>query len=119
MRLQQAIEKVYGKRLGYIPDDGMFRKFRIDPFRLGFVVSVGECAIFGCRADGIMHTWNPEQLAHIKMPAHDSEKIKFERLVIACAKGLIRRGDVLSAEDGERLDLAVERLDELLWGERR
>lgn len=112
MRIQEAIRHVYGHRLGHIPPDGVFRRFRIDQFRVGFVVSVGDCALFGCRSDGIAYGWNPTEVVKMELPPFNSEKIRFERVVIECAKGLIARGDVLDAKDAERLDLAVKRLDE-------
>ena len=110
MKLQKAIECAYGNKLGYIAPDAVFRKFRIDPYRLGFVVNMGECAIFGCRADGIAFTWNKDEIVKLNLPTHDSERIKFERFVIECARGLIKRGEILTPEDEERLNLAVERL---------
>ncbi|WAX22774.1 hypothetical protein MAJJADAN_00012 [Pseudomonas phage Amjad_SA] len=112
MKLQEAIRHVYGHRFGNIPPDGVFRRFRIDQFRVGFVVSVGDCALFGCRADGIVYGWNPAEVFKMNLPPFDSAKIRFERVVVECAKALIARGDALSAEDAERLELAVQRLDE-------
>lgn len=115
MRIQDAIKEVYGQKFGYIPPGGAFRKFRIDPFRLGFVMSLGDCAFFGCRADSVAYAWSDTELVKINLPDFESEKIRFERLVIECARGLINRGDILSPADAERLNVAVERLDEMAW----
>lgn len=112
MRLQEAIKEIYGKKLAAIADDGVFRKFRIDPFRLGFVCNLGDCAFFGCRADRVVYAWNEHEVTKINLAHHDSEKIKFERYVVAIAKALIERGEILSHEDSERLELAVKRLSE-------
>lgn len=112
MKLQEAIKEVYGHRFGYIPPDGVFYKFKIDQFRIGFVVSIGDVALFGCRADRVVYAWNEKEVVKVNLPAKEPEKIRFERIVIECAKGLIRRGEILSQEDEERLNLAVQRLDE-------
>lgn len=113
MKLQEAIKEVYGHRFGYIAPDGVFYKFKIDRFRIGFVVSIGDVGIFGCRADREAYAWNEKEVVKINLPAHEHAKIRFERLVIECARGLIQRGEILSPEDDARLELAVKRLSEI------
>lgn len=112
MKLREAIRETYGNRLSAIPEDGVFRKFRIDPFRIGFVCNLGDCAFFGCRADRVVYAWNEQEVTKINLAEHNSEKIRFELYVVAIAKGLIERGDILNHEDSERLELAVQRLSD-------
>lgn len=106
-----AIKKIYGVRLLTRPD-GQYRHFRIDRFRIGFVLAFEDCSVFGCMADGLAYSLSGGVISEFKLKTNENQKIAFERTIVECAKGLIGRGESLSIEDEERLEIAVKRIAE-------
>lgn len=113
MNIQEAILDCYGVNIGMPPEDGRMRTFPIDKFRIGFVLSGEGFKFFGCWSEGDIYYFDPRCnewdgfQREVKMP----EKQKFNRVIIACAKGLIDRGETLSRQDEARLKFAVEQVE--------
>lgn len=114
MTPQLAIKQTYNVRIAIPPADGVFRSFKIDQFRRGFVCCIPGVTIFGCRFDGEVFVLGAGLFDRFELATRKSKAITLERAVVDCARGLIERGERLSAADRERLQLAVERLDSLL-----
>lgn len=113
MNIQEAILDCYGINIGMPPEDWRMRTFPIDKFRMGFVLSGEGVKVFGCWSDGDIYYFDPrdgewDYIPHeVQMPA----KQKLNRVIIACAKGLIGRGEKLSRQDEARLKFAVEQVE--------
>lgn len=111
--MRQAIKQVYGVSIPNPRDDGEIKHFRIDRYRTGFLLSLGDAGVFGCRYDGIGYQWVdvsydayalPEQQGLTRKQMADMD---MERRVIDCAIGIESKGERLSARDSERLAKAV------------
>lgn len=120
MSLRAQVLEQYGVRLGEVPEDGRMRSFRIDPFRIGFLISLGGCGAFGCFADGEAWTVSrtrPEhgggvnvekiRLTPRELRGQAAESMRFERLIIDIARAQLDSGRELSSEDLARLERAV------------
>ncbi|AXH75208.1 MAG: hypothetical protein [Caudoviricetes sp.] len=114
MTLQSTIHQLYGVRIQQPPRDGVFRQFKIDQFRRGFICSIDVVTLFGCKLDGEIYAFTGDHLECFELATKSSEKIRMERAVVECAMGLVGRGERLSREDADRLELALERLDQWL-----
>lgn len=108
MNLAAAVLDCYGCRLPVVPADGVMRTFPIDPFRIGFVVSLGDTYSFGCWSDGDIYYFDGADWQGLEIEPQRPPKQEFNRMVIACAKGLVARGEKLNKTDSERLRFAVE-----------
>lgn len=111
--LAQCIREVYGLNMPSPPPDGKTRNFKIDQFRIGFVVSTGDSGVFGCRYDRVGYRWADGDYSAFQMQlpqlhGKGAATDLMERCVVECAKGLIARGERLRPKDMERLDVAVK-----------
>lgn len=113
MNIQEAIIDCYGINIGMPPEDGRMRTFPIDKFRIGFVMSGEGAKFFGCWSDGDIYYLDPRcgEWDGFQVKVQMPDKQKFNRVIVACAKGLTGRGDTLSRQDEARLKLAVEQVE--------
>ena len=111
MNLIAAVLDCYGCRLPEIPDDGVMRSFPIDQFRRGFLINLGDVCAFGCWSDGDIYYFDGADWHGFEVQVSRPAKQEFNRMIIACAKGLIARGEVLNATDAARLRLAVDQVE--------
>lgn len=112
MDIVSAIHEEYGIKISAPPPDGVWRRFRIDRFRIGIAVSIGDVGVFGCKYEGFMHVCSANGIERIDTGMKVSKTLAFEALIVDCAKGLVERGERLSPEDEDRLSLALQRLSE-------
>lgn len=111
MNLNAAVLDCYGCRLPQIPDDGRMYSFPIDQLRIGYVINLGDVYVFGCRSDGDNYYFNGiEWNGFYSKPAMPAKQ-GLNRMIIACARGLIERGEVFNAVDAARLKLAVQQVE--------
>lgn len=111
MNLGAAVLDCYGCRLPEVPADGIMRTFPIDQFRIGFVLNLGEVSMFGCWSDGDIYYFDGVDWDGIEIEPQRPAKQELNRMVIACAKGLISRGEKLNKTDSERLRFAVQQVE--------
>ena len=113
---EQAIKGRLGLTFPVIPADGAMKVFRIGKDRSGFAIRFDSCGAFGDFASGQYWAWSPDRVVEMVMQEHERQRpmrrqeIEFEQMVIACARGLIERGEVLCDEDINRYALAISRL---------
>lgn len=113
---EQAIKSRLGLTFPAIPADGAMKVFRIGNDRSGFAIRFEGVGAFGDFATGQYWAWSPERVVDLVMKDHDSGRplrskdAEFEQMVVACARGLIERGEVLCDEDINRYALAIGRL---------
>jgi len=111
VNLVAAVLDCYSCRLPDVPADGVMRRFPIDQFRIGFVVSFGDAHSFGCWSDGDIYYFDGVEWHGFEIEPQRPPKQEFNRMVIACAKGLIARGEELNKSDSDRLRFAVEQVE--------
>lgn len=111
MNIQEAILDCYQVNIGSIPEDGRMRTYPIDKFRVGFVLSGKGVKVFGCWSDGDIYYLDGDDWCGFKSKVLMPEKQKFNRVIVACAKELVARGETLSAQDEARLKLAVQQVE--------
>lgn len=114
MDVNRAIYEHYGIRLGPVPADGKMRSFKIDQLRNGFLIKIEGCAVFGSIIDGERIIFDGKTYRSYEVEHRRSDKIRHEWLIWEAARVMLEAGEVLSREDGERLALAVKRLEEWL-----
>lgn len=111
VNLQAAVLDAYGIRLPEIPPDGRIKAFQIDQFRIGYTINLGDVFVFGCRSDGDNYYFDGFEWHGYQSEVLKPQKQEFNRMIIACAKGLIARGEKLDATDSARLQLAVAQVE--------
>lgn len=111
MNTQEAILDCYQVNVGTPPEDGRMRTFPIDKFRVGFVLSGKGVKVFGCWSDGDIYYLDGGEWCGFKSKVLMPEKQKLNRVIVACAKELVARGETLSAQDEARLKLAVQQVE--------
>lgn len=111
MNLNAAVLDCYGCRLPQIPDDGRMYSFPIDQLRIGYVINLGDVHVFGCRSDGDNYYFNGVKWNGFYSKPAMPAKQGLNRMIIACARGLIERGEVFNAVDAARLKLAVQQVE--------
>lgn len=113
MTPRQAIRQHYGVRLGPSPADGKYRAFAIDQLRNGFLIEIGEYAVFGSIIDAERIVFDGKSYFSFAVEHKDRKDIRGEWLIWEAARSMFERGERLNREDGERLALAVQRLE--MW----
>lgn len=108
---EEAIYQHYGVKLIPCAGDGKHRTFRIDALRNGYLLKLGVCACFGSIIDGESIIFDGERYWERELEQNDSKKIRHEWLIWEAARSMLERGERLSRQDGERLALAVQRLE--------
>lgn len=114
MTPRQSIRQHYGVRLGPTPADGKYRSFAIDELRNGFLLEVGEFAVFGSIIDAECVVFDGKRYTSWRIEHKDRKDIRHEWLIWECGRVAIERGEIMTIEDRERLALAVRRLEEWL-----
>lgn len=114
MTPRQAIRQHYGVRLGPTPADGKYRSFAIDELRNGFLLEIGEFAVFGSIIDAECIVFDGKTYSSWKIEHKDRKDIRHEWLIWEGARSALERGEIMTIEDRERLALAVRRLEEWL-----
>lgn len=112
--VEQAIMARYGVRLPNTPADTKYRLFKIDQFFNGFLLKTPENAIFGTKIGGETWIYHSNHIESIELEHKENKQIRFEWLIWHAARAIIGKGERLSTGDGERLALAVKRLEEWL-----
>lgn len=113
---EQAIKGRLGLTFPPIPADGAMKVFRIEKDRSGFAIRFEGVGAFGDFATGQYWAWSPDRVVELVMQKQERyrsmrrQEIEFEQMVVACARGLIGRGEVLCDEDINRYALAIGRL---------
>lgn len=111
MTPERAIREHWGVNLPPMPEDGAMRWFKIDQLRNGFIIKIGGKAVFGSIIDGFYVVFDGDSYFE-KTLTHKARKgLTYEWLVWEAARVMLERGERLSNEDGERLALAVKRLE--------
>jgi hypothetical protein len=111
MTFEEAIRAQYGIKVPITAEDLRMRKFRIDELRNGFLMKMQRCGVFGSFIDGETFIWTEDGMTCHAQQHKDSKEIRHEWLIWEAARSMIERGERLSREDGERLALAVQRLE--------
>lgn len=114
MTPESMIFDVYGIRLRRIPRDSVIRNFKIDDMHNGFVIASDEFAVFGSIICAERWVWVPGYFSRYKAKHKDNKEIRFEWLIWEGARATFERGERLSRVDRERLELAVQRLEQWL-----
>jgi len=113
MNPRQAIREHYGVRLGPSPADGKYRSFKIDDLRNGFLIEIDDMAVFGSIIDAERIVFDGKSYFSFAVEHKERKDAKQEWLIWECARSMLERGERLSRADGERLALAVQRLE--MW----
>jgi len=111
MNPRQAIREHYGVRLGPTPADGKYRSFKIDELRNGFLLEIDDFAVFGSIIDAECIVFDGKSYVSVSIEHKDRKQIQDEWLIWELARAMLERGETLGAADGERLALAVQRLE--------
>lgn len=111
--VEHAIRARYGAHIPSTAADATFRCFRIDRLNNGFVMKAEKSAIFGTIIGGEAWIWRPDRIDWIGYKHKDNKDIRFEWMIWEGARSSLERNERLSREDGERLALAVKRLE--MW----
>lgn len=111
MTFEEAVRAQYGVRVPVTACDSKMRKFRIDELRNGFLMKTAEYGVFGSFIDGEYLIWTEKQVTCHALEHKGNKDIAFEWLIWEGARQVLERGERLSREDGERLALAVKRLE--------
>lgn len=114
MTPESMIHDVYGVRLRLAPRDGILRSFKIDELHNGFLIAVDEGAVFGSVIYGDRWIVVPGYFKHCVVEHKENKEIRAEWLIWEAARSMLERGERLSRVDGERLALAVQRLESWL-----
>lgn len=109
--VEQAIRARYGVHLPVTARDMTFRRFKIDQLHNGFLMSADGCAVFGSIIGRETWIWHPDRIDWINREHKENKEIAFEWLIWEGARQMLERGERLNREDGERLALAVQRLE--------
>jgi len=110
LNLSQAISKYYGVTIPFVPDDGRMRAFKIDPFRLGFVIGFPGCAAFGCWSDGECAVLSGGLVEWVRIDRYAPAVTRtgaFERLIVSLARSQFEQSGGLTVEENDRLQVAV------------
>ena len=113
MTFEEAIRAHYGIKVPITPDDLRFRRFRIDELRNGFLMKMSGSGVFGSFIDGETFIWTENRITRHEQQHKENKDIRHEWLVWEAARSMLERGERLNREDGERLALAVQRLE--IW----
>lgn len=111
VNLQAAVLDAYQVRLPEIPPDDRIKAFQIDQFRIGFLINLGDVCAFGCWSDGDIYYFDGAEWHGFEVEVAKPPKQEFNRMIIACAKGLIARGESLDEVDAARLKVAVAQVE--------
>lgn len=114
MTLTQAIRSCYGVTIPLVPEDGVMRAFKIDPFRIGFLVSLPGCAAFGCWSDGEGSVFCDGELHGVRLDREAPKVTRdgaFERMVVSLARSQHQRAGGLTVEENDRLQIAVHAVE--------
>lgn len=111
MTPEQAIREHWGIRLPPMPADGVMRWFKIDQLRNGFIVKTGDKAVFGSFIDGFYVIFDGNDYLEKTLTRKERKGLTYEWLVWEAARVMLERGERLNSEDGERLALAVKRIE--------
>jgi hypothetical protein len=109
--VEQAIKIRYGVRIPVTPCDLKLRKFKIDELFNGFVLKGDGIALFGTIIGGETWFFSKNSIEWIECEHKANKELRFEWLVWEAARAMIEKGDRLGRDDGERLALAVQRLE--------
>lgn len=107
----QAIREHYGVRLGPVAADGKYRSFKIDALRNGFLIQIDDLAVFGSIIDAERIVFDGKSYFSFTAAHKDRKDIRQEWLIWEAARVMLDRGEQLNVVDGERLALAVQRLE--------
>lgn len=113
MTFEEAIRAQYGIRVPITAEDLKMRKFRIDELRNGFLMKMQKCGVFGSFIDGETFIWTENVVSFHRQEHKENKDIRQEWLIWECARSALERGERLGRADGERLALAVQRLE--MW----
>lgn len=113
MTFEEAIRAQYGTKVPITAEDLKLRKFRIDELRNGFLMKMSGSGVFGSFIDGETFVWTEKRVMFHKQNHKESKEIRAEWLIWEAARSMLERGERLNREDGERLALAVQRLE--MW----
>jgi hypothetical protein len=111
MNPESMIFDVYGVRLRLAPRDGILRGFKINELHNGFLIAVDEGAIFGSIIHADRWIVVPGYFKRYGVEHKENKEIRREWLIWEAARSALERGERLSRVDGERLALAVQRLE--------
>jgi len=114
MTIEEAIRSQYGVKITVMPPDLKLRKFKIDQLRNGFLMKDTNSGVFGSFIDGEAFIFNEFGITSHKLEHQDHKEICAEWLIWEIARSMLERGEKLSIIDGERLALAVQRLEDWL-----
>lgn len=109
--VEQAIRIRYGVHIPVTACDMKIRRFKIDQFHNGFVLKTDGSAVFGTIIGCETWIWRPDGVEWIERGHKENKEIRNEWLIWMAAKSIIEAGNRLAREDGERLALAVKRLE--------
>lgn len=111
--LQEAIYQQYGVKLAIAPTQSLRRVFKINDLHNGFLLSIGKSACFGSIIYGECFIYSGTGIYPSTMEHKENKAISMEWLIWEIARSTLERGERLGREDGERLALAVQRLE--MW----
>lgn len=109
--VEQAIRTRYGVHIPVTACDMTFRRFRINQFYNGFVLKTENFSVFGTIIGREAWIWRPDGIEWIELGHKENKEIRKEWLIWMAAMSIIESGNRLTREDGERLALAVNRLE--------
>lgn len=111
MTFEEAIRDQYGIKVPITAEDLKLRKFKIDALRNGFLMKTGKAGVFGSFIDGETFIWTESGVTFQQQEHKESKEIRQEWLIWEIARSTFERGERLDRKDGERLALAVQRLE--------
>jgi len=111
MTFEEAIRAQYGIKVPITAEDLKLRKFRIDELRNGFLMKMEKTGVFGSFIDAETFIWTENSVTQYEQKHKENKEIRAEWLIWECARSMIERGERLGRQDGERLALAVQRLE--------
>ena len=111
MNLQEAIRQVYGVKIPVTPTQCLRRVFRINDLHNGFLMVTGKNACFGSFIYAEYFVFNEFGLFRHVLEHKENKEIRAEWLIWEAARSMLDRGERLGRQDGERLALAVQRLE--------
>ena len=111
MTFEEAIRAQYWIKVPITANDLHLRKFRIDELRNGFLMKMEKTGVFGSFIDAETFIWTENGVTQYEQKHKENKEIRAEWLVWECARSMLERGERLGRQDGERLALAVQRLE--------
>jgi len=111
MTFEEAIRAQYGIKVPITANDLHLRKFRIDELRNGFLMKMEKTGVFGSFIDAETFIWTENGVTQYEQKHKENKEIRAEWLIWETARSMIERGERLGRQDGERLALAVQRLE--------